>query len=388
MKPTALPNAARPFVAFAALLRANGLAVAPEQTTAFLSAITLLGPRSLDDIRRAAHATLAPPVDRREEFDALFDAHFLGSVELGREAAEPDTEELRVQEHRRGGFEPPASDEINEAGRAATAAEALSRRRFAPADEADTLRRFQRALPEHLPRRRGYRRLRGRRGPGLDLRRAMQEMVRNDGEIFRLPRLRRKPRRRAILLIIDVSGSMKARTDAHLRFAHALMRAADRVEVFTIGTRLTRVTRALKLKNREQALDAASGLVSDWDGGTRIGDALQAFLAVPRFAGTARGAVVLILSDGLERGDAGAMTEAVRRLAARAWHLSWMTPLAADPGFRPETAALKSILPHLDALADAGSTERLCHHVLTLAQARAPYPSLSPSSFTMGRGSG
>ena len=213
-------------------------------------------------------------------------------------------------------------------------------------------------------------------------------MIRNDGEIFRLPRLRRKPRRRAILLLIDVSGSMKARTDAHLRFAHALMRAADRVEVFTIGTRLTRVTRALKRKNREQALGAASGLVSDWDGGTRIGDALQAFLAVPRFAGTARGAVVLILSDGLERGDPRAMTEAVRRLAARAWHLSWMTPLAADPGFRPETAALKSILPVIDALADGSSTERLCHHVLTLAQARAPYPSLSPSSFMMGRGSG
>ena len=167
---------------------------------------------------------------------------------------------------------------------------------------------------------------------------------------------------------------MKARTDAHLRFAHALVRAADRIEVFTIGTRLTRVTRALRLRNRERALATASGLVSDWDGGTRIGDALQAFLAVPRFAGAARGAVVLILSDGLERGDPKAMTDAVKRLAARAWHLSWMTPLAADPGYRPETAALKSILPHLDTLADAGSTERLCHHVLNLAQPRAALP--------------
>ena len=199
----------------------------------------------------------------------------------------------------------------------------------------------------------------------------MKEAIRNDGEIFRLPRLKRRLRRRAILLLIDVSGSMKTRTDAHLRFAHALVRAADRIEVFTIGTRLTRVTRALQLKNREQALSLASGLVSDWDGGTRIGDALQAFLAVPRFAGAARGAVVLILSDGLERGDPKAMTDAVKRLAARAWHLSWMSPLAAESGYRPETAALKSILPHLDALADAGSTERLCHHVLNLAQPRA-----------------
>jgi hypothetical protein len=367
----ALPEAAQAFVAFAALLRANGFPVAPEQTTTFLSAITLLGPRSLGDIRRAAHATLAPPAERREEFDALFDAHFLGAVELGREPAEPDADELRVQEERPGGFEPPTSDEVNEAGQAATAAEALSVRRFAPADETDTLRRFQRALPEHLPHRRGYRRVRARRGPGLDLRRALKEAVRNDGELLRLPRLRRKPRRRAILLIIDVSGSMKARTDAHLRFAHALVRAAERVEVFTAGTRLTRVTHALRIKSREQALAAASTLVSDWDGGTRLGDALQAFLALPRFAGTARGAVVLILSDGLERGDARAMTEAVRRLAARAWHISWMTPLAADPDYRPETAALKSILPMIDALADGSSTERLCDHVINLAQTRA-----------------
>jgi uncharacterized protein len=367
----ALPAAVAPFVAFAFLLRGNGFAAAPEQTTAFLAAIALLGPRSLEHIRRAAHATLAPPPERREEFDALFDAHFLGAVELGRQTAEADRDDLRVQEGRAGGFEPPAADAVTEAGQAATAIEALSVRRFAPAEEIDTLRRFQRGLPERLPQRRGYRRIGARRGPGLDLRRAMREAFRNDGEIFRLPRLKRRRRRRPILLIIDVSGSMQARTDAHLRFAHALVRGADRIEVFTIGTRLTCVTRALRLKNREQALATASGLVSDWDGGTRIGDALQAFLAHPRFAGSARGAVVLVLSDGLERGDANAMTDAVKRLAARAWHLSWLTPLAADPDYRPETVALKSILPHLDALADAGSIERLCQHVLNLARARA-----------------
>jgi uncharacterized protein len=366
MRP-ALPAAAAPFVAFATLLRANGFGAVPEQTTAFLAAISLLGPRSLEHIRRAAHATLAPPAARREEFDALFDAHFLGAVELGRETAEPDADAVRVEEDRPGGFEPPTADDVNEAGGAATAAEALSGRRFGR-DEFDTLRQFQRALPERLPQRRGLRRIAARRGPSLDLRRALRQAVRNDGEIFKLPRLKRKLRRRPILLVIDVSGSMKARTDAHLRFAHALVRAADRVEVFTIGTRLTRVTQALQLRNREQALATASGLVSDWDGGTRIGDALQAFLAVPRFGGSARGALVLILSDGLERGDPKAMTDAVKRLAARAWHLSWMTPLAADPSYRPETAALKSILPHLDTLADAGSTERLCQHVLNLAR--------------------
>ena len=366
-----LPLAAQPFVAFASLLRANSFAVAPEQTTAFLSAIALLGPRSLHDVRSAAHALLAPPPERHDEFNALFDAHFLGAVELGREVGEPDPDDLTVQEDRPGGFEPPSSDDINEAGQAATAAEALSVRRFAEIDETDALRRFRRKASERLPLRRGYRRVASKHGTGLDLRRAMKEAIRNDGEIFRLPQFTRKQRRRNILLLIDVSGSMKARTEPHLRFAHALVRSAERIEVFTIGTRLTRVTNGLKRRNRDQALVAASALVSDWDGGTRIGDALQAFLSVPRFAGYARGAVVLILSDGLERGDPQSMTDAVRRLAARAWHISWITPLAADPGYRPQTAALKSILPMIDALADGSSTQRLCDHVLALSLRRA-----------------
>ena len=133
-----------------------------------------------------------------------------------------------------------------------------------------------------------------------------------------------------MLLLIDVSGSMKARTEDNLRLAHALTQARRRVEVFTFGTRLTRVTRPMRLKRREQALAAAAQMVSDWDGGTRIGDALKAFLAVPRFAGYARGAVVLIVSDGLERGDPAAMRDAVAKLSRRAWRLSWLTPLAAD----------------------------------------------------------
>ena len=104
---------------------------------------------------------------------------------------------------------------------------------------------------------------------------------------------------------------MKERTETHLRIAHALAHAVERIEVFTFGTRLTRVTRAMRLKHRAQALAATATIVSDWDGGTRIGDALRAFLAVPRFAGYSRGAAVLVLSDGLERGDPSAMRDAV-----------------------------------------------------------------------------
>ena len=326
-----LPRAVSVFISFVALLRANGFAVAPEQTTAFLAAIELLGPRSLEHIRKAGLATLAPPPERRATYDRLFDLHFRGSEAIERADGE-DEEIVRLQEEGRGEDEPPLADEANESGLAAARAEALVERRFAQETASDALRRLSREAPARLPRRRGHRRRRARRGPFADLRRTLRESVRNDGEVLRLGRLRRRTRPRKILLLIDVSGSMKARTAENMRLAHALSQAAGNVEIFTFGTRLTRVTRALRLKRREQALNAAAHLVSDWDGGTRIGDALQAFLAVPRFGGYARGAAVVIVSDGLERGDPAALRDAVAKLSRRAWRVSWLTPLGDDAG--------------------------------------------------------
>jgi uncharacterized protein with von Willebrand factor type A (vWA) domain len=173
------------------------------------------------------------------------------------------------------------------------------------------------------------------------------------------------------LLLIDVSGSMKSRTDDNMKLAHAVVHAAPNVEVFTFGTRLTRVSRALRLKRREQALSAAAHLVSDWDGGTRIGDALQAFLAVPRFGGYARGAAVVILSDGLERGDPSALRDAVAKLSRRAWRLSWLTPLATGTNFQPQTEALIAIRRFVDDLASGSSTAAIVSHVLSLGQRKA-----------------
>jgi uncharacterized protein with von Willebrand factor type A (vWA) domain len=195
--------------------------------------------------------------------------------------------------------------------------------------------------------------------------------MRHAGEFVRLHRRKRRQRQRRIVLLIDVSGSMKERTQAHLAFAHALTRAADSVEVFTMGTRLTRITRPLRLKNREQALMTASLLVADWDGGTRIGEALNAFLAVPRFSALAREAALIVLSDGLERGDPTAMADAVARFSRLAWKTIWLTPLAADPGFEPRTAGLVAARPFLDELGDGSSIDKICAHVLGLADARA-----------------
>ena len=365
-----VPGAVRPLISFAALLRGQGFAIAPEQTVSFLQAVELLGPRTIEHVRKAAVAMLAPHPEQRARFDALFDMHFLGAVgEPGEDEWQPD-DEIEVQDDI-GTDEILIGEAINETGQAATGAEALSIRALRVPDDTETLRRFGDALPTSLPRRRGYRRKTSRRGKGIDLARSLRAAMRNEGEVMSLKRLRRTTRPRPVLLLIDVSGSMKQRSDAHLALAHEVVHAVPRVEVFTFGTRLTRLTRALRLKNREHALAEASSLVADWDGGTRIGDALEAFLAVPRFAGYARGANVIVLSDGLERGDPSTMIRAVHRLAARAFRIDWFTPLAIDPQYRPETEALRAIRPLLASLDDASSTPRLCRAILAIGEATA-----------------
>jgi uncharacterized protein with von Willebrand factor type A (vWA) domain len=360
-----LPRALKPFLDFATLLRNNEFALAPEQTQSFIAAVGLLGPRSMEDIYRAAHATIGPPPERKGEFQALFRLAFLGQTVAAPTPGEPeDEEELQAFDDRDGDSEPPEIEEAQESGGQPTGAERLFARGFDQMSEAEALRRFRREAPNALPKRRS-RRLMATKGRGqLDMRRALREAVRRDGEVVALHALERRKRRRRILLLIDVSGSMKDHTDSSLRFAHALAQVTDRLEAFTLGTRLTRVTRALRRRNRDRALGMASALVADWDGGTRLGDALQVFLSVPRFSGFARGAMVVVLSDGLERGDHGAMTDAVAKLSRLAWGILWLSPLAGAGDYAAETAALRSVLPYIDRLGDGSSAQRVCAEVL------------------------
>ena len=167
-------------------MRANGFAVAPEQTTAFLAAIALLGPRDIEDVRRAGLATLAPPPERHGAFDALFHIHFLGD-EVARAEGGEDEDIVRVQEERRGEDEPPLADETNECGRSGGARGSARRAPLRAGAAATTpcagspARRRAR-----LPRRRSYRRMRARRGRIADLRRTLRDSARNDGEVLRL----------------------------------------------------------------------------------------------------------------------------------------------------------------------------------------------------------
>lgn len=355
-----LPRPLAPFLNFAQALRSAGHLAAPEQTQAFIAAVGLIGPMSLMDIRRAAHATFGPQPERREEFDALFDEIFLGRVLTAPALGEPEDMPNAFDA---GAFEPIFAPEDEEpSGADASVTERLFARRFVE-DEATALRAFARRLPDALPRRRARRMMRGK-GRTADPRRTFRHMMRRDGEVARLLRRTRKQRQRRVLLLIDISGSMKSGTAGALRLAHALVHAGEEVEVFTIGTRLTRVTRALTRRNREQALEMASGLVADWDGGTRLGEALQVFLSVPRFAGFARGAFVIVLSDGLERGGPEALTQAMARLDGLAWSVLWLTPLASDAQFQPRTEALRAIAPMIDRLGNGSSPQAVAQEIL------------------------
>ena len=365
----AMPAPARHLAGFPPFLRGFGFTTSHEQTVAFLQAVELLGPRGIDDVRHAAVATLSPPRERSGEFDALFRAWFHGEFAPVPRESEDETE-IRIHDEGDATYEPPDAPDLGESGRSATAAERLGDRRFQAETGIERLRRFAREAPERLPRRRGLRRRRSRSGESVDLPRALRAAVRQGGDTPVLPWRRRVLRQRRILLLVDVSGSMKEQSETALRFAHVLYGASERMEGFTLGTRLTRITGALRLRNPDAALAKASALVPDWDGGTRIGDALAAFLSVPRFAGFARGAAVVVLSDGLERGGPDTMTAAVARLSRLAWRVSWLTPLAADPGFRPETTALAAVAPLLDDLADGSSPEALCRHMLSLGRVR------------------
>ncbi|MEM9207078.1 MAG: VWA domain-containing protein [Pseudomonadota bacterium] len=359
------PAALDPFFDFAARLRAAQFAVAPDQVQNFIAAVGLLGPRSMEDVRRAGLATLAPPPERMDEFEAIFRQVFFGQMLAPNiEGIEEDEDTVEAYDYQDGAATPPEPDEETESGGQATSDERLSVRGFEPLRESEQLRLFRRDLNAALPRRRSLRRTSAKTGDRFDLRRVLRDAARVDGEVFTLPKRARRTRQRRILLLIDVSGSMKAQTDMHLRLAHSIVRTAEDAEVFTIGTRLTRVTKALHHRNPEMALGRASTLVADWDGGTRLGDALDAFLSVPRFAGFARSALAFIISDGLERGDPATLIASVERLTRLAWRALWLTPLMADPEFRAETAALAGVLPFVDRLGSAGSLQAICHEIL------------------------
>lgn len=198
------------------------------------------------------------------------------------------------------------------------------------------------------------------RGP-IDLRRTVRDTLRSGGETLRPATTRAGGRHRRLVVLLDVSGSMAPYARALARFAHAAVagRARGRVEVFTLGTRLTRVTRALATRDPDEALARVGAAVPDWDGGTRLGDSLRRFNDEWGVRGIARGAVVVVLSDGWDRGDPEALGEQVARLRRVAHRLVWVNPLKASPGYAPLARGMAAALPHVDEFVEGHSIASL-----------------------------
>ena len=353
-----------PFVAllvdFGNELRTAGLAVGSGDITTYCSAMASLDPTDLVDLYWAGRSTM---VTRRAEipvYDRVFRRFFLDEDD-----GEPQPLRLAIKASAdaQSVLEIPASEpgadgqddsEAEEArlGLMASDVELLRDKSFSACtpEELAALRRIMARIRLTPPRRRTRRTVRAPAGRRPDMRRMMRETMRAHGEPAELYWRRRRLRLRPLVLILDVSGSMSDYSRNLLQFAYSARRAAARVEVFCFGTRLTRITKELERRRADDALEHTAKAVFDWEGGTRIGESLHTFVRRWRH-GLCRGAIVVICSDGLDRGDPAVLAASMERLSRLSHRVVWMNPHKGhDPDFRPSTLGMMVAARHVDLL--------------------------------------
>lgn len=344
-------SAVQTLAGFARACRAAGLPVTADRERTFLTACAQLGVERRADVYWAGRASLTASPDDVGPFDRVFTGWF-GSRPMhavsSQEVPRPTTVQAPLEQD--GGGASTEGDDALVVRAAASAVEVLRHRDVAGLSPADRvlLRRQFATLRPRSPRRSARRHTASHRGV-VDGRATVRELLRNLGEPVRIQLRRRDTRPRRVVLLVDVSGSMSAYADALLRLAHRMVQAAPAMtEVFTIGTRLTRVTRALRERDADRALLAAGEVVPDWSGGTRLGESLEVFLRRWGRRGMARGAVVVILSDGWERDRPELLGEQVRRLRWVAHRVVWVNPHRGKAGYLPVQAGIVACLPHVD----------------------------------------
>ena len=336
---------------FARTLRHAGVPASPDRVEAMLTALAHLRVLDTADVYWAGRLTLCAGPDDLDRYDAAFAAFFAG--ERARVPRPTATAAPRLAAYApldAGTGEGDDDGEAPDLATRASADEVLRHRDVAALSPAELehLRRLFALLVPASPMRPSRRRRAAPHGavhPGRTVRRAL----RDGGEVSRLLHHRARPRPRRVVLLVDVSGSMTPYADALLRFAHAAVRARPAsTEVFTIGTRLTRLTRELRQRDADRALSASGRAIPDWSGGTRLGEVLKAFLDRWGQRGTARGAVVVVCSDGWERGDAALLGEQMARLRRLAHAVVWVNPHKGRVGYEPLTGGMQAVLPSVD----------------------------------------
>jgi uncharacterized protein with von Willebrand factor type A (vWA) domain len=351
------------FVGFAHALRRAGLACGPHRVQAYLGALGHLDVARRSEVYWAGRLTLCAEPDDLPRYDAAFAAWF------GGEQPTPPREQRTRATYLaalNGGAKTEAAGSLNVA---ASDVEVLRRKDIAELTAAERahLRELLATLKPVAPRRRALRRTSHRTGE-IDPGRTLRAMLAVGGEPIRPRRRHRATRARKVVLLLDISGSMKPYADALLRFAHVVTRAMP-VESFTLGTRLTRVTRQLRHRDPEQAVRLATRAVPDYEGGTRLGETMRVFLDRWGQRGVARGAVVVVFSDGWERGDPALLGEQLARLRRLAHAVLWVNPHAGKDGYAPVQSGIAFALPHLDRLLGGHSLDTLRHLLLEVSRA-------------------
>ena len=336
-------------------LRAAGLPVGTGQVLSFCQGLAHLDPTDLRDIYWSGRACLVSRHDDLAAYDDAFAHYFLADAGPRpvvpthvSQGADPNQVRPDALAPATGSERLPDAESV---GQAASEVELLRRKDFADcdSDELAAIGRLMAGLVIATPKRKTRRTERARKGVRPDLRRALRAHIRHGGDLA-MPRRRARLRARPLVLLLDVSGSMSSYSRALLQFAYAVARGPSRVEVFCFGTRLTRVSGALARRDPDEALRQAAEAVVDWQGGTRIGESMREYLRTWAWRGGYRGGVVVVCSDGLERGDPDVLAAAIARLSRLAHRVIWVNPLKAGPAYEPATRGMRAALPHIDLL--------------------------------------
>lgn len=371
-------------VAFARVLRGVGLNVPLDSVLTFVQALDVIGMTNRDDVYWAAHTTLVRRTEDRTLFDNAFAVFWEHRTPSGNhEISEPtkitllmddDDDDDNDSDDDDTGEQDNESDDEPTITLRFSAAESLRNKDFADYSD-DELRESQRLMHRLRlagPPRRSFRLHTSRRRSNQhDLRKTVRASLANEGE----PILRywREPgeRLRRLVVLLDISGSMEPYARALLRFMHAAVVGRQRVEAFAFGTRLTRVTKELANRDPDKALARASAQVPDWSGGTRLGENLRRFNDTWGVRGMARGAIVVVLSDGWDRGDPELLAEQMQRLKRIAYRVVWVNPLKVTPGYAPLARGMAAALPYVDQFVEGHSLAAL-EHLTTVISRHEP----------------
>jgi uncharacterized protein len=364
-------------------LHERGLPVTPGRSAEFAQALTLVRPVSRRRLYWTARAVFVSDPSQVLAFDAVFASVFGGRAEPEEDAAEERRMVAAPPDERpapdRGATEPPAErtgvpstppskgDSEEESAEAeiplalASDEELLRKKSFDALEPHELSQVFRLMSKLHLaaPTRRTRRYERGRHGGQIDLRRTLRASLRTGGDPMRLSRRHRRVTRRRLVMLCDISGSMEPYARAYLQFLTCAAGSGPNAEAFVFATRLTRLTRALASRSPERAIQRAAAAAPDWSSGTRIGDALREFNNRHGRRGMARGAVVVILSDGWERSDPKLVEREMARLARLAYRIVWVNPRVGADDFAVRSGGMRAALPYCDAFVSGHTFDAL-----------------------------